>query len=71
MLQEKSNFSASLRRILLAYARPPSAPDVIYGARDRGCLPGDDYLYQGFRYVQDAAHDALVREDMTPAPFKA
>ncbi len=64
MLQAKSLFSANLRQFLLGLSRPDSAPFEIYGARDRGCRPGDDYRYQGFRYVQDPARDVLVREDV-------
>jgi hypothetical protein len=43
---------------------PASAPFEIHGARDRGCLPGSDYLYQGYRYVQDMVRDVLIREDV-------
>ncbi len=43
---------------------PGSAPFEIHGARDRGCEPADDYLFQGFRYVVDAARDVLIREDV-------
>ena len=41
-----------------------TAPFEIHGARDRGCLPGGDYLFQGFRYVQDVVRDVLIREDV-------
>jgi hypothetical protein len=40
------------------------APLEIYGATDRGCSPGEDYLYQGFRYVRDPERDVLIREDL-------
>jgi hypothetical protein len=43
---------------------PATAPFEIHGARDRGCLPGGDYLYQGYRYVQDVVRDVLIREDV-------
>jgi hypothetical protein len=43
---------------------PATAPFEIHGARDRGCLPGSDYLYQGYRYVQDVVRDVLIREDV-------
>jgi hypothetical protein len=56
--------SNTLRNFLANYGSADSAPDEIYGARDRGCLPGDDYLYQGVRYVHDLKRDALVREDL-------
>ena len=79
MLQITSIFSKKLRRWLHAWALPAwvrpawarpawastaSAPFEIYGAHDRGCQPGDDYLYQGFRYVHDLTRDVLVREDV-------
>jgi hypothetical protein len=41
-----------------------AAPFEIHGARDRGCQPADDYLFQGFRYVLDVARDVLIREDV-------
>ncbi len=39
-------------------------PLEIHGGRSRGCSPGDDYLYLGFRYLYDAERDVLVREDV-------
>lgn len=41
-----------------------TAPFEIHGARDRGCVPGGDYLFQGYRYVQDVVRDVLIREDV-------
>ena len=74
MLQITSIFPKNLRRWMHAWAHPAwarpawaspaSAPFEIYGAHDRGCQPGDDYLYQGFRYVHDLTRDVLVREDV-------
>lgn len=43
---------------------PGTAPFEIHGAIARGCLPKDDYLFQGFRYVVDVERDVLVREDV-------
>jgi hypothetical protein len=43
---------------------PATAPFEIHGGRDRGCLPGDDYLFQGHRYLYDIQRDVLVREDV-------
>jgi hypothetical protein len=43
---------------------PATAPFEIHGARDRGCLPDGDYLYQGYRYIQDVLRDVLIREDV-------
>ena len=43
---------------------PASAPFEIHGALDRGCQPGSDYLFQGYRYVQDVVRDVLIREDV-------
>ncbi|WGG52420.1 hypothetical protein [Rugamonas sp. DEMB1] len=36
----------------------------IHGASALGYEPGDNYLFQGYRYVLDAARDVLVREDV-------
>jgi hypothetical protein len=41
-----------------------TAPIEIHGGRDRGCGPGDDYLFQGHRYLYDDRRDVLVREDV-------
>lgn len=46
------------------FAQRAEAPLEIYGASDRGCPPGGDYLYQGCRYVRDPERDVLVREDL-------
>ncbi|MES2298873.1 MAG: hypothetical protein V4582_17645 [Pseudomonadota bacterium] len=43
---------------------PSSAPYEIHGAHDLLGGPGEDYLFQGFRYVLDAARDVLIREDV-------
>jgi hypothetical protein len=64
MLQARTTFAANLRHFLHTFSTARSAPEEIYGARALGCKPGDDYLYQGCRYVHDAARDVLVREDM-------
>lgn len=64
MQQAKSNFATSLRHFLNACAEQHPPPSEIYGAHDRGCQPGDDYFYQGHRYVQDPRRDVLVRADM-------
>jgi hypothetical protein len=63
-----TSFSTNLRQFLQAFARPGAAPDEIHGAGECGYEPGDDYHYQGWRYVYDQARDVLVREDMQPAP---
>jgi hypothetical protein len=52
------------QRLLKACPLPGTAPFVIHGARDRGCQPGGDYLFQGFRYVQVITRDVLIREDV-------
>ncbi|MES2300201.1 MAG: hypothetical protein V4582_24420 [Pseudomonadota bacterium] len=64
MEHAQRSLAANLRHILHSFSGPASAPEEIYGARALGCQPGDDYLYRGYRYVQDAARDVLVREDM-------
>lgn len=51
-------------RLLRDCPLPATAPFEIHGALDRGCLPGGDYLFQGFRYVQDVVRDVLIREDV-------
>jgi hypothetical protein len=43
---------------------PAIVPLEIHGGRSRGCSPGDDYLYRGFRYLYDAERDVLIREDV-------
>ena len=43
---------------------PAIVPLEIHGGRDRGCSPGDDYLFQGYRYLYDVDRDVLVREDV-------
>ncbi|CAN5282238.1 hypothetical protein BH11PSE11_BH11PSE11_07560 [soil metagenome] len=52
------------QRLLQICPLPGNAPFVILGARDRGCQPGGDYLFQGFRYVQIVPRDILIREDV-------
>ena len=52
------------KQLLLECPLPATAPFEIHGARDRGCLPGSDYLFQGFRYIQNISRDVLVREDV-------
>ena len=55
---------AEQQRLLKICPLPGTAPFVIHGARDRGCPPGSDYLFQGFRYVQIVTRDMLIREDV-------
>jgi hypothetical protein len=55
---------AKQQRLLKECPLPGTAPFVIHGARDRGCAPGGDYLFQGFRYVQIVTRDMLIREDV-------
>ena len=52
------------QRLLQVCPLSGTAPFVIHGARDRGCPPGGDYLFQGFRYVQVITRDMLIREDV-------
>jgi len=52
------------RELLQACPLSAKAPFEIYGAKSRGCRPGDLYLYQGFRYVQNTSRDVLIREDV-------
>jgi hypothetical protein len=52
------------RRLLQHCPLPSTAPFEIHGARDRGCAPGSDYLFQGFRYIPHSAEDVLIREDV-------
>jgi hypothetical protein len=52
------------RHLLQACPLSAKAPFEIYGAKSRGCRPGDTYLYQGFRYVQNTGRDVLIREDV-------
>lgn len=52
------------RTILQDCPLPAIVPLEIHGGRDRGCTPGDDYLFQGYRYLYDADRDVLVREDV-------
>ena len=63
-MQTNSNFGAHLRQFLHACSLPCSAPEEIYGACGHGCLAGDDFFYQGCRYVCDVSRDVLVREDI-------
>jgi hypothetical protein len=56
----------SSRRTILQHCPLPAAvPFEIHGGRNRGCAPGDDYLFQGYRYLYDADRDVLVREDVS------
>ena len=45
-------------------ALPYTAPIEIHGGRDRGCASGDDYFFQGHRYIYDERRDVLVRDDV-------
>lgn len=63
-MQMNSNFCAQLRQFLHSCSLPGSAPDEIHGACGHGCLAGDDFFYQGCRYVCDVSRDVLVREDI-------
>jgi hypothetical protein len=54
----------SRRQLLQACPLSTKAPFEIYGARNRGCRPGDIYLYQGFKYLQNTGRDVLIREDV-------
>ena len=56
----------SNRRTILQHCPlPATMPFEIHGGRSRGCKPGDDYLFQGYRYLYDADRDVLVREDVS------
>ena len=59
-----SSVSSIQQHNLQTCSLPASAPFEIHGGRDRGCLPGDDYLFQGYRYLYDVSRDVLVREDV-------
>ncbi|MGZ3238897.1 MAG: hypothetical protein ACXWJK_00735 [Burkholderiaceae bacterium] len=61
---EQSTVQRAQLHLLQDCPLPATAPFEIHGARDRGCLPGSDYLYQGYRYVQDVVRDVLIREDV-------
>ena len=63
-MQMNSSFCAQLRQFLHSCSLPGSAPDEIHGACGHGCLAGDDFFYQGCRYVCDVSRDVLVREDI-------
>ena len=54
----------SLQQLLQECPLPGKAPLEIHGASALGYEPGDNYLFQGYRYVLDAARDVLVREDV-------
>jgi hypothetical protein len=64
MESEQSTVQRAQLHLLQDCPLPATAPFEIHGARDRGCLPGGDYLYQGYRYVQDVVRDVLIREDV-------
>ena len=64
MKSEQSTVQGTPHHLLRDCPLPATAPFEIHGARDRGCLPGGDYLYQGYRYVQDVVRDVLIREDV-------
>lgn len=64
MLPLRHDLQLTRQQLLQACPLPATAPFEIHGARDRGCQPADDYLFQGFRYVLDVARDVLVREDV-------
>lgn len=54
----------TLQRLLRECPLPGTAPLEIHGASAFGNLPDEEFLFQGFRYVLDAARDVLVREDV-------
>jgi hypothetical protein len=64
MQTTQTAFPPALQQLLRECPLPGTAPFEIHGARDRGCAPGSDYLFQGFRYVQIPSRDVLVREDV-------
>ena len=65
-MQATPSMSASHRTTLQRCPLPATVPFEIHGGRSRGCcLPGEDYLFQGFRYLYDAERDVLVREDVS------
>lgn len=64
MQQMSSSASTFQPRNLYACPLPGTAPFEIHGGRDRGCMPGDVYLFQGHRYLYDASRDVLIREDV-------
>lgn len=55
---------SSRRTILLHCPLPATVPFEIHGGRNRGCSPGEDYLFMGYRYLYDSERDVLVREDV-------
>ena len=54
----------TMKQLLQKCPLPTTAPFEIHGARARGCQPGGDYLFQGFRYIHNNSRDVLVREDV-------
>ncbi|HEY8098597.1 MAG TPA: hypothetical protein VIE65_21230 [Methylobacter sp.] len=64
MQSEPVILNSTRQKLLQDCPLPATAPFEIHGARDRGCPPGGDYLFQGYRYVQKLSRDVLVREDV-------
>jgi len=65
MQQAQSLFPSIQPNSLQECPLPGAAPFEIHGGRDRGCAPGDVYLFQGHRYLYDDTRDVLVREDVS------
>lgn len=64
MERNAATMTPNQRRLLQRCPLPANAPFEIHGARERGCAPGADYLFQGFRYIPRGADDVLIREDV-------
>ena len=64
-MQATLSISTSHQTILQQCPLPTTVPFEIHGGRSRGCSPGEDYLFHGFRYLYDADRDVLVREDVS------
>ncbi|CAN5162709.1 hypothetical protein BH11PSE11_BH11PSE11_17830 [soil metagenome] len=64
MLTATAVLNPTVQQLLRECPLPADAPFEIHGARDRGCAPGGDYLFQGFRYIQNQGRDVLIREDV-------
>lgn len=54
----------TLQQLLRECPLSGAAPVEIHGATALGCAPEDEFLFQGYKYVLDAARDVLVREDI-------
>lgn len=64
MESNPASVQASYRQLVQQCPLSASAPFEIHGAWDRGWQPGDDYHYQGYRYIPGSEPDVLVREDV-------